>query len=209
MNKCTPVADVDSNRAQNSAEEFQSEAKALDTRDGQHGEETSEKAPAVIGATQEKIHNSLFRIPQDPTLEPTLGIQSQNLWDFIVTVEKDLDEHNWRDLAPYLVDGRVNYFGHRKPPIADIRNDMENDARIYSSSESTYNTDTFTHEVSNEYSPHWKGPIIYDSVNVYSVVTETVGRVHRALVRLTVGYTLNDGAVGIFALVMKVLPANV
>ena len=50
--------------------------------------------------------------------------------------------------------------------------------------------------------------MLYDSINVYSVVTERSGRVHRALIRLTIGYTLNNGALRIYALVMKVLPAN-
>jgi hypothetical protein len=75
-------------------------------------------------------------------------------------------------------------------------------------SQTKYYPDTFTHEISNEYSPHWNGPMIYDSINVYSVITETNGRIHRAMTRLTVGYTVNNGVLGIYALVMKVLPTN-
>jgi hypothetical protein len=52
------------------------------------------------------------------------------------------------------------------------------------------------------------GPMLYDSINVYSVVTERNRRVHRALTRLTVGYTVNNGVPGIYALAMKVLPAD-
>ena len=137
-----------------------------------------------------------------------IAVPSSRTGDFVVGVEKDLNDHNWQDLAPYLADGNVNYFGHRYATIQHIAQDMENDRRQYPSSQATYYADTFTHEISNEYSPHWNGPMLYDSINVYNVVTERNGRVHRALTRLTVGYTLNNGALGIYALVMKVLPTN-
>jgi hypothetical protein len=110
------------------------------------------------------------------------------------------NDHNWQDLAPYLADGHVNYFGHRYATVHHIAQDVENDRRQYPSSQATYYPDTFTHEISNEYSPHWNGPMLYDSINVYSVVTERNGRVHRALTRLTVCYTLNNEALGIYAL---------
>ena len=139
---------------------------------------------------------------------PAATSETANPWDFIVSVDKALSGHNWRALAPYLVDGHVNYFGHRLATIQYIARDLESDAVNYPSSRMEYYPDTFTHEVSNEYSPHWTGPMLYDSINVYSVVTERNGRVHRALTRLTVGYTVNNGVPGIYALVMKVLPAN-
>jgi hypothetical protein len=63
----------------------------------------------------------------------------------------------------------------------------------------------FTHEVSGEYSAHWNGPMIYDSINVYSEVQERFGRLHRALTRLTVGYTVENGVPNIYGLVLKVL----
>jgi hypothetical protein len=145
--------------------------------------------------------------PAPATLQST-AVPSSNPWDFIVGVERDLNDHNWRDLAPYLVDGHINYFGHRYATLQYVAHDMKNDSLQYPSSQSTYYPDTFTHEISNEYSPHWTGPMLYDSINVYSVVTERNGRIHRALTRLTVGYTLNNGVLGIYALVMKVLPGN-
>jgi hypothetical protein len=132
-------------------------------------------------------------------------VNSYETWNFIVGVEKDLNDHNWRDLAPYLADGLFNYFGHRYTSTAYLARDMQNDAYTYVNSNSTYYTDTFTHEVSDEYSHNWVGPMIYDSINVYSVVTERTGRVHRAMTRLTVGYTLNNGALGIYALSLKIL----
>jgi hypothetical protein len=139
---------------------------------------------------------------------PTATSQTGNPWDFIVSVDKALSEHNWRALAPYLVDGHVNYFGHSLATIQHIARDLESDALNYPRSQMDYYPDTFTHEVSNEYSPHWTGPMLYDSINLYSVVTERNGHVHRALTRLTVGYTVNNGVPGIYALVMKVLPAD-
>ena len=165
----------------------------------------SRKATVFIianSASKEVLKSSPTPAPQ------ALAPQTGNPWDFIVSVEKNLNEHNWRGLAPYLVDGHVNYFGHRDATLQYIARDMENDRLQYPSSQATYYADTFTHEVSDEYSPHWTGPMLYDSINVYSVVTERSGRVHRALKRLTVGYTLNNGALRIYALVMKVLPAN-
>jgi Trypsin-like peptidase domain len=165
----------------------------------------SRKATVFIianSASKEVLKSSKTPAPQ------ALAPQTGNPWDFIVSVEKNLNEHNWRGLAPYLVDGHVNYFGHRDATLQYIARDMENDRLQYPSSQATYYADTFTHEVSDEYSPHWTGPMLYDSINVYSVVTERSGRVHRALIRLTVGYTLNNGALRIYALVMKVLPAN-
>jgi hypothetical protein len=143
-----------------------------------------------------------------PTPVPSAPTAQTNPWDFIVSVDKDLTEHNWRALAPNLVDGHVNYFSHRLATIQYIARDMESDAVNYPSSQMKHYPDTFTHEVSGEYSPHWTGPMLYDSINVYSVVTERNGHVHRAMTRLTVGYTVNDGVLGIYALVMKVLPTN-
>jgi hypothetical protein len=145
-----------------------------------------------------------------PTPVPTSAteIPSADPWEFIVSVEKDLNDHNLRDLASHLVDGHVNYFGHRLATVQYVAHDMESDAVNYPTSQTKYYPDTFTHEISNEYSLHWNGPMIYDSINVYSVVTERNGRIHRAMTRLTVGYTVNNGVFGIYALVMKVLPTN-
>jgi hypothetical protein len=47
--------------------------------------------------------------------------------------------------------------------------------------------------------------MIYDSINVFSVVQEHYGRLHRALTRLTVGYTVENGVPNIYGLVLKVL----
>ena len=156
------------------------------------------------------INNNIVNQPQPVQVAPVPEVQvvevpSTHSWNFIVGVEKDLNDHNWRDLAPYLADGLFNYFGHRYTSTAYLARDMQNDAYTYVNSNSTYYTDTFTHEVSDEYSHNWVGPMISDSINVYSVVTERTGRVHRAMTRLTVSYTLNNGALGIYALSLKIL----
>jgi hypothetical protein len=124
----------------------------------------------------------------------------------LLDVDKALNDHDWRTLTSYTADGLVNYFGKLHCSNVYIRHDMEQDAITYSGSHSTRYLDTFTHEVSNEYSPHWKGPMMYDSINVYSEVQERHGRLHKALSRLTVGYTLDNGLPTIYSLTSKVLP---
>jgi hypothetical protein len=146
----------------------------------------------------------LATLPSIQTVVPE-PVPTSNAWDFIVAVEKDLNNHNWSGLTPFLADGHVNYFGRRYTSVSYVVRDMQNDAYNYPYSDAKYYADSFTHQVSSEYSPHWSGPMIYDEINVYSVVTERGGRVHRAMTRLTVGYTNNDGNLRIYALVLKVI----
>jgi hypothetical protein len=54
-------------------------------------------------------------------------------------------------------------------------------------------SETFTHEVSEEYSSRWNGGMIYDTVDVYVETLENDGRLHNAKNRLTVGYTIREG----------------
>jgi len=82
---------------------------------------------------------------------------------------------------------------------------MNNDARSYAAVNYTYYPDTFTHEVSNEYSPHWVGPMLYDTITTYTEAREFNGRVHRATTRFTVGYTVVNGVTNIYAMVLKVI----
>jgi hypothetical protein len=66
--------------------------------------------------------------------------------------------------------------------------------------------ETFTHEVSDEYSSRWDGPMIYDSITVYTEALENNGHLHKARTRFTVGYTIQGGQrISIYALVLKVL----
>jgi hypothetical protein len=85
-----------------------------------------------------------------------------------------------------------------------IIQDMLQDQHTYAWCRSVYYPSTFTHAVSHEYSPHWVGPMLYDSLTIYSEVQERYGRLHRARVRLTVGYTAIGGNYVIYALVLKV-----
>jgi hypothetical protein len=88
-----------------------------------------------------------------------------------------------------------------------IAQDMENDRRLYRSSQVTYYAVTLTHEISNEYSPHWNGPSLYDSSDVYSFFAERNGRppyVDPSNRRLH----SEQRSPGIYALVMRVLRRN-
>jgi hypothetical protein len=69
----------------------------------------------------------------------------------------------------------------------------------------TYYPDTLTHEVSNEYSPHWVGPMLYDTISTYTEAREFNGRIHRATTRFTVGYTVVNWVTNIYAMVLKVI----
>jgi hypothetical protein len=87
----------------------------------------------------------------------------------------------------------------------DLSPSMQGDARTYTSDHSTVYPETFTHQVSDEYSSRWEGPMIYDSIEMYSEALENNGHLHRARTRLTVGYTVRDQHISIYALVLKVL----
>jgi hypothetical protein len=114
-----------------------------------------------------------------------------------------LSKHNSNFITSYTADGQVNYFTHVHTFDPFIIADMADDARRYRQYHNTYNTDSFRHDISNEYSSRWNGPMIYDSITIYQEVWERNGVYHHAYVRFTVGYTLPDNR--IYALVMKVL----
>jgi hypothetical protein len=124
-----------------------------------------------------------------PTAEP---------YAFIGKIQTAFDNHDWRTITDSTADGEVNYFGHRHASNAYIIRDMQNDAVIYSSAKSTCYPETFTHDLSDP-------SIIYDSINVYSEVQERHGRLHKALVRLTVGYRIENGVPIVYAIVEKAL----
>ncbi len=124
-----------------------------------------------------------------PTAEP---------YAFIAKIQTAFDNHDWRTITDTTADGKVNYFGHRHASNAYIIRDMQNDAVIYSSAKSTYYPETFTHDLSDP-------SMIYDSINVYSEAQEQHGRLHKALVRLTVGYRIENGVPVVYAIVEKVL----
>jgi Trypsin-like peptidase domain len=126
--------------------------------------------------------------------------------NLIASVNRALDSHDWRTLTGMTVDGLVNYFGHRHVRNAFIAQDMQNDSRNYAWVHSTLYPNTFTHEVSDQYSSYWSGPMIYDSINMYTEAMERGGKLHRATTRLTVGYVIDSsGRPAIYSLTLKVL----
>ena len=163
-------------------------------------------------------------LPQPPNLDPDAPLQppdnnqqlrapvhpptsnsNRSAASFIIALSQAFDNHDWQTITNYTVSGSVNYFGHLRVSNAFIRQDMQGDARTYASDRSTVYPETFTHQVSDEYSSHWDGPMIYDSITVYTEALENNGRLHRARTRLTVGYTVQDQRISIYALVLKVL----
>jgi hypothetical protein len=139
---------------------------------------------------------------EQPTAAPVVE-RDDPLMEWIIKVNAALDLHDWRWITQFTVDGHTNYFSHRKVSNRYIANDIANDARRYFQKNSTYHINTFTHEVSNEYSPAWSGPMLYDSITVDTTVQERNGRWHQTTTRFTVGYTYVDEIVRIYALSMN------
>ena len=135
-------------------------------------------------------------------LAPGVMPSSNDYLNWTFRVWEALSTHNSNFLTSYTAD-HINYFGRTNTIDPYIVADMANDARRYSRYHNQYNMDSFRHEVSNEYSARWEGPMIYDAITVYQEVWETNGTYHHASVRFTVGYTLPDNRV--YALVLKVL----
>jgi thiol-disulfide isomerase/thioredoxin len=108
--------------------------------------------------------------------------------------------YDWRALESYFIDGQTNYFGHRHVSLQYIINDIVNDSRQFGRQDWKVYWDTFEHE--ND------GDMAYDSVNAYVVIDEPGVRIHRALERLTIGYSSDPDAVHgitIHSLTLKVL----
>jgi len=108
-------------------------------------------------------------------------------------------------LTAFTQDGLTNYFGQRKASNYRISREMAGDSRRYSQWHATYYPETFWRETSNEYSPNWQGPMIYDHIDMQSDVYETGARWHHARVRFTVGYTYVNQVLKIYALTYQVL----
>ena len=171
-------------------------------------------APAVNNLTVNNVTNNVTvnnvtenradLTVNNPTVAPA-PVPASDAAGFVSTLLSAYNHHDFRALAPYLVSGRVNYFGHRDTSDAFIRNDMANDARTYASVNTSFQPETFKHEVSNEYSSHWEGPMVYDSITAYTEAREFNGKVHSATTRFTVGYTSVNGVTKIYAMVDKVL----
>ena len=114
----------------------------------------------------------------------------------------EMANYDWRALEPYFIDGQTNYFGHRHVTVQYIINVIMNDSRQFGRQHWTIYWNTFKHE--------YDGDMAYDSVNAYVVIEEPGVRTHRALERLTVGYSSDRNAVHgiiIHSLTLKVLPS--
>jgi hypothetical protein len=145
--------------------------------------------------------------PQPP--QPTYVLETKPSFASPITLMKwvieTVNNHNWQALAPYIVDGHLNYFGTRHATLRQVRQEMEGDARHYGRWSATWDINTFSRSSSDEYSPYWVGPMQYDEITAYVQVDEPGVRVHRALERLLVGYTFVNGELRIYALTMRVL----
>jgi serine protease Do len=138
----------------------------------------------------------------------TPGSQTENTaqTNLVTRVDRALDNRDWRTLTEMTVSGLVNYFGHRHVTNTFIAQDMINDSRNYAWVHSTVYPNTFSHEVSDQYSSYWSGPMIYDSINTYTEAMERNGKLHKATTRLTVGYVIDSsGHPSIYSLTLKVL----
>jgi hypothetical protein len=136
-------------------------------------------------------------------LPPGVMPSSNDYLNWTFRVWEAISTHNSNFLTSFTADGQVNYFGRTKTFDRYIAADMANDAIHYVRYHNQYNLDSFRHDISDEYSSRWDGPMIYDSLTVYQEVWERNGVYHHANVRFTVGYTLPDNRV--YALVLKVL----
>jgi hypothetical protein len=139
-----------------------------------------------------------------PTPAPIVPARSPTAMQWILRVNDAFNNHNGSWVTQFT-SGSINYFGHVNTSDNDILRDMANDDNTYLVGHSTYYPNTFEHEVSNEYSSHWTGPMMYDSITLYNEIQERYGRMHRFTERLTVGYTFVNNVTTIYALVMKVL----
>jgi len=156
------------------------------------------------------INNNVINATPAPVPTPAPAQQqggsiSVQPWDFIVDVWTHYSNYDSPWLTAFTQDGLTNYFGQRRASNYRISRDMAGDSSRYSQWHATYFPETFWRETSNEYSPNWQGPMIYDHIDMQSDVYETGVRWHHARVRFTVGYTYLNQVLKIYALTYQVL----
>jgi hypothetical protein len=127
---------------------------------------------------------------------------------FAKTVVHWISTGNGSSLVRYTTDNHVNYFGNTGTSNDFIQQDVGGTLHVrqipqslkiahdYLFDATILDTQGFTHEVSNEYSNSWVGPMLYDSIDVHT---------EKGWARFTVGYTFVNGKTSIYALVLKVL----
>jgi Trypsin-like peptidase domain len=144
--------------------------------------------------------------PEPLPTTPSSQTENTAQANLVMRVNRAIDNHDWRTLTEMTVSGLVNYFGHRHVTNTFIAQDMVNDSRNYTWVHSTLYPSTFTHEVSDQYSSYWSGPMLYDSINLYTEAMEKNGKLHKANTRLTIGYVIDSsGRTAIYSLTLKVL----
>lgn len=105
-------------------------------------------------------------LPQPPDLDPSAALElpdnnqkslepirpptsnpSKNSTSFIVGLSRAFDDHDWQTTTNYTMSGSVNYFEHLRASNAFIRQDMQGDARTYTSDRSIVYPETFTYRL--------------------------------------------------------------
>jgi thioredoxin-related protein len=125
--------------------------------------------------------------------------------DFLLSIVRAMASYDWEVLTSHFIDKQINYFGHRHASLDYIINDIQTDAKTFGKQNLTCYWDTFTHERSSEFSSSASERLYYDSVNIYAVIPERGGRTHRAMERLTVGYSDVNDRRTIYSMTLKVL----
>jgi hypothetical protein len=161
-------------------------------------------APAPAPVVVQPVVVAPVVVEVQPTPAPIVPARYPAEMQWILRVNDAFNNHNGSWVTQFT-SGSINYFGHVKASDNYILRDMANDDNTYLVGHSTYYPNTFEHEVSNEYSSHWTGPMMYDSITLYNEIQERYGRMHQFTERLTVGYTFVNNVTTIYALVMKVL----
>ena len=162
--------------------------------------------PTIVINNNNNVVNSTPPPLQAPTpAQQQAGSISVQPWDFIVDVWTHYSNYDSAWLTAFTQDELTNYFGQRRAGNYRIIRDMAADSRRYSQWHATYYPETFWRETSNEYSPNWQGPMIYDHIDMQSDVYEAGVRWHHARVRFTVGYTYVNEVLKIYALTYQVL----
>jgi thioredoxin-related protein len=148
------------------------------------------------GETADSIPDNRGSAEREETANSPGGRQIDQMQAVITAMAN----YDWRALESYFVDGQTNYFGHRHVSVQYIINDIVNDSRQFGRQDWRVYWNTFEHE--ND------GDMAYDSVNAYVVIDEPGVRIHRALERLTIGYSWDPNAahgITIHSLTLKVL----
>jgi hypothetical protein len=123
------------------------------------------------------INNNVVNSIPAPVPPPT-PVQQQDgsipvqPWNFIVDVWTHYSNYDSAWITAFTQDGLTNYFGQRRASNYRIIRDMAGESRRYGQWHATYYPETFWRETSNEYSPNWQGPMIYDHIDMYSEVYE-------------------------------------